>query len=150
MIGLDSLYPKQGAVHRRKRVGFGRGSGHGETSTKGQKGQSARSGNGRDESMEGGQIPLARRIPKSGFSNVQFEKRYEWVNLETLAKFPANSEINPETLKKSGAVKCACLVKVLGHGEIKHAVKVSAHAFSKSAKEKIEKAGGTATLIKAA
>ena len=149
MIGLHSLSPKYGATHKKKRVGLGRGSGHGETSTHGQKGQRSRSGDGKMIGFEGGQMPLLRRIPKSGFSNVQFANRYEWVNISSLDKFPDNAEITPDSLRKAGLVAHTCNVKVLGEGEMTHAVKVSAHAFSKSAKEKIEKAGGTAVLITA-
>jgi large subunit ribosomal protein L15 len=149
MTGLHSLSPKYGATHKKKRIGFGRGSGHGETSTRGQKGQRSESGDGKLIGFEGGQVPLLRRIPKSGFSNVQFARRFEWVNISSLDKFPANAEINPEALKKAGLVACTCRVKVLGEGKLTHAVKVSAHAFSKSAKEKIEKAGGTAVLLTA-
>ena len=147
MTGLNSLSPKYGAVHSKKRLGLGRGSGHGETSTRGQKGQTARSGNKKMEGMEGGQMPLVRRIPKSGFSNVMFARKYEWVNLGTLSKFfPSGSEVSPEALKKKGLVNSLQRVKILGDGKLEHPLKVTAHAFSKSAKEKIEKAGGTAVV----
>lgn len=149
MTGLNSLSPKYGATHKRKRLGFGRGSGHGETSTRGQKGQRSNSGESKMPGFEGGQMPLTRRIPKSGFSNAQFSRRYEWVNLDTLGKFfPANSEVTPESLKKRGVVNCASRVKVLGNGKLAHPLSISAHAFSKGAKEKIEKAGGKAVTIK--
>jgi len=148
MTGLHSLSPKYGATHKKKRLGLGRGSGHGETSTRGQKGQRKESGDGKMIGFEGGQMPLLRRIPKSGFSNVQFAHRYEWVNLSSLAQFPANAEITPDTLKEAGLVSRSCAVKVLGGGKLERALKISAHAFTKSAKERIEKAGGTATVIK--
>lgn len=148
MIGLNSLSPKKGSTHRKKRVGTGRGSGHGEHCTRGLNGQSSRSGNGPKESKEGGQMPLFRRIPKSGFSNKKFAVSYEWVNLSVLAgRFEKGEVVTPELLKEKGLVSCACRVKVLGGGEISHPLKVSAHVFSKSAKEKIEKAGGTATVL---
>ncbi|MFA6583345.1 MAG: 50S ribosomal protein L15 [Elusimicrobiaceae bacterium] len=148
MTGLNTLSPKKGSTHRKKRVGTGRGSGHGETSTRGKNGQTCRSGNNRKESKEGGQMPLFRRIPKSGFSNVAFAQTTEWVNLSTIDKrFAANSEVTPDALLKKGIVSCACRVKILGNGDIAHPVKIQAHGFSKSAKEKIEKAGGTVTVI---
>jgi len=148
MIGLHNLSPHHGATHKHKRLGLGRGSGHGETSTRGQKGQRSESGDGKMIGFEGGQMPLMRRIPKSGFSNAMFTKRWESVNLDALAKFfEAGSEITPEKLKERGLVNHARLVKILGGGELKAAYKVSAHAFSKSAKEKLEKAGGTASVI---
>jgi len=146
---LNSLSPKYGATHKKKRLGLGRGSGHGETSTRGMKGQRSESGDGKMMGFEGGQMPLLRRVPKSGFSNVQFATRYECVNLTTLAKFPANADVNPETLKKGRFINYSSkLIKVLGGGEIDRALNVSAHAFSKSAKEKIEKAGGKTAVIK--
>jgi len=148
MIGLNSLSPKYGATHKKKRLGIGRGSGHGETCTRGQKGQRSNSGDGKMEGFEGGQMPLFRRIPKSGFSNVDFARRYEWVSVESLGKiFPANSEITPEILKKKGIIHSIERVKILGDGKIDHALKISAHAFSKSAREKIQKAGGKAVII---
>ncbi|MDD2772627.1 MAG: 50S ribosomal protein L15 [Elusimicrobiales bacterium] len=146
--GLHSLSPKYGATHKKKRIGLGRGSGHGETATRGMKGQRKESGDGKMIGFEGGQISLLRRIPKSGFSNTQFARRFEWVNLGSLSRFPAKSEITPEALLKEGLISCTCQVKILGGGALDRALKVSAHAFSKSAKEKIEKAGGSATVIK--
>ena len=110
--------------------------------------QTSRSGNTRKESQELGQMPLVRRIPKSGFSNVSFAKKGEFVNIGSLAKaFKAGAEVTPETLKKANLIKKADKVKVLGTGELNIALKVSAHGFSASAKAAIEKAGGTATLI---
>ena len=148
MTILNSLSPKEGAVRSKKRLGCGRGSGHGETSTRGQKGQKSRSGDPRKKGFEGGQMPLFRRIPKRGFSNVNFEKKYELVRVDSLGKvFSSGAEITPQSLLEKGLVKDVCLIKILGDGELKHPVKVSAHAFSKSAKEKIEKAGGSVNLI---
>lgn len=148
MVNLSTLSPKKGSRKEKRRIGLGVGSGMGRSAGKGMKGQTSRSGNKRRESKEGGQMPLIRRIPKSGFSNVDFANKYSYVNLGTLEKnFKAGAEVNPEALKKAGCVKCACNVKVLGMGELKAALKVSAHAFSASAKAAIEKAGGTATVI---
>lgn len=132
---------------RRKRLGCGIGSGHGKTSTKGHKGQRARSGFSQRAGWEGGQNPLYRRLPKRGFNNAEFKTEYAIVNLERLSKL-TESEISPDTLRASGLIrKSDLLVKVLGSGELKKAVTVKAHHFSESAKNKIEKAGGKALLI---
>ena len=112
------------------------------------KGQTSRSGNTRKESKEGGQMPLVRRIPKSGFSNASFAVKGEWVNLGSLAKvFKAGEEVTPEILKKKNLVKDTKKIKVLANGELKHALNITAHAFSATAKAAIEKAGGKATVI---
>jgi len=149
MVTLNKLSPKFGSRKTGKRLGIGHGSGRGLSSTKGMKGQTSRSGNTRKESKEGGQMPLYRRIPKSGFSNVEFANRNAYVNVGSLEKvFSSGAEVTPEILKKEGLTKCACCVKVLGGGELKKSLKVSAHAFSASAKAAIEKAGGAATVIK--
>ena len=148
MIGLNTLSPKPGARHRSKRIGCGRGSGHGETSTRGQKGQNARSGGSKPSGFEGGQTAILRRIPKSGFSNAMFARRTESVNISVIGgAFEKGAEVTPQALKEKRLVNSALCVKVLGGGELAHALKISAHAFSASAKEKIEKAGGSATLI---
>ena len=148
MVHLSTLFPKHGSRKAKRRIGLGIGSGMGRSSTKGMKGQTSRSGNTRKESKEGGQMPLVRRIPKSGFSNVSFAKKGEFVNIGSLAKkFKAGAEVNPETLKKANLIKKADKVKILGTGELTVALKVCAHGFSASAKAAIEKAGGTATLI---
>ena len=150
MASIHKLTPKKGSTHRRKRLGTGQGSGHGQTSTRGQKGQHSTSGGVKRKGFQGGQTTLMRRIPKSGFRN-KFRVEYEWVNISSLEKyFEAGAEINPTSLKERGFVKCGCRVKVLGDGEITKSFKVSAHAFSKSAMEKIQKAGGTATVLGAA
>lgn len=149
MSAIHKLTPKKGSTHRRKRLGTGQGSGHGQTSTRGQKGQHSTSGGVKRRGFQGGQTPLMRRIPKSGFRN-KFRVEYEWVNVSALEQyFEAGMEITPETLRKRGFVSCACRVKILGDGELKKAFTVSAHAFSKSAMEKIQKAGGKATVIEA-
>jgi len=122
------------------------GSGMGKTSTRGHKGQGSRSGSSMMRGFEGGQMPLHRRLPKRGFTNI-FKTDYEVVNVERLAEL-GDSEITPEVLRKAGIVnRKATLVKVLGQGELSKAVTVSAHKFSKSAREKIEKAGGKITLL---
>ncbi len=132
---------------RRKRLGCGIGSGHGKTSTKGHKGQRARSGFSLRRGFEGGQNPLYRRLPKRGFNQAAFRKEYSIVNLETLSQFK-ETEISPELLALKGLVnKNKDRVKILGNGEIKKALTIKAHSFSESAKEKITKAGGQAILI---
>ncbi|HOX23544.1 MAG TPA: 50S ribosomal protein L15 [Elusimicrobiales bacterium] len=151
MAVLHKLYPKPGSVHRKKRLGTGQGSGHGQTSTKGQKGQNSTAGGSKRDGFEGGQMPLLRRIPKSGFSNKKFRAVYEWTNVSILDKhFENGSEVNPDTLVQRRLIKKGDLVKVLGDGVINKKLTVKVHAFSKSAKEKIEKAGGkTELLVKA-
>lgn len=148
MADLSTLFPKHGSRKPKRRIGLGIGSGMGRSSTKGMKGQTSRSGNTKKESKEGGQMPLVRRIPKSGFSNAMFENRYELVNIGSLDKvFKAGEEVTPEVLKKKNLVKKLGKVKILGNGEIKTALKITAHAFSASAKAAIEKAGGSITVI---
>ncbi len=149
MVYIHELKPKKGAVHRKKRLGTGQGSGHGQTSTRGQKGQLARSGEPKRVGFEGGQMPLLRRIPKRGFNNNKFRKEYEEVNISTLEKYFSDGEqITPEVLRKKGIVKSDLPVKILGDGELKKKLIVSANAFSKSAIEKIEKVGGKTVVIK--
>jgi large subunit ribosomal protein L15 len=148
MAGLNNLKPKPGSVRRPKRLGTGSGSGHGQTSTKGQKGQSATAGGAKRSGFEGGQIPLSRRVPKSGFTNNRFRVTFNWVNVSSLdKKFSNGEEVNPGNLADQRLVARNGLVKVLGDGELTKSLKVSAHSFSKSAKEKIEKAGGSVTVI---
>jgi large subunit ribosomal protein L15 len=148
MVNLSTLFPKHGSKKPKRRIGLGIGSGMGRSATKGMKGQTSRSGNTRRESKEGGQMPLVRRIPKSGFSNVSFAVAGEFVNIGSLDKrFKAGEEVNPEILKKKGLIHCTGKVKILGNGELKTALNITAHAFSASAKAAIEKAGGTATVI---
>lgn len=148
MVGLNNLKPKPGSFHKRKRLGTGQGSGHGQTSTRGQKGQNSTSGGTKRSGFEGGQTPLLRRIPKSGFSNAQFRTEYEWVNISSLEKyFPAGSDVTPGDLLKRRLVKHDTLVKILGNGELTKALNVTAHSFSKGAAEKITKAGGKTALL---
>ena len=140
-MNLSNLHAPRKASENRKRVGRGMGSGMGKTSTRGHKGQGSRSGSRLMRGFEGGQMPLHRRLPKRGFVNI-FRTEYEVVNLEKLAGL-GETEITPEKMRKAGMVSSKnALVKVLGQGELSKAVTVHAHRFSKSAKEKIEKAGG--------
>ncbi len=149
-INLSNLEPTPGARRKRVRLGMGEGSGTGQTATRGQKGQRSRSGDGKLVGFEGGQTPLLRRIPKRGFTNGMFKVTYQLVDLETLEKvFKNKTEIGLEDLRVHRLVKGKRPVKVLGDGELKRKLKVSAHAFSASAKSKIEKAGGSAEVIKA-
>lgn len=144
---LHELSPIPGSVKKPKRKGQGIGSGHGKTAGRGTKGQKARSGGTKGPRFEGGQMPLVMRLPKRGFHN-NFSIEYEVVNVKDLKKFPAGAEVGPEELRKAGLVrKNSTLVKVLGEGELDRALTVRAHAFSGSAKEKIESAGGRAEVI---
>jgi len=140
-MNLSNLRAPRKANENKKRVGRGMGSGMGKTSTRGHKGQGSRSGSSMMRGFEGGQMPLHRRLPKRGFTNI-FKTDYEVVNLDRLASL-GESEITPELLRKSGVVSSRkTLVKILGTGELSTALTVHAHKFSKSAQEKIEKAGG--------
>lgn len=141
---LASLAPKAGAKHYQKRLGRGRGSGLGQTSGKGHKGQLARTGGKVRRGFEGGQSPLSRRLPKFGFNNTDFETKYSVVNLSDLAKF--SGEVTPETLKKAGLVH-TFPVKILAKGKLDKALTVKAHKFSETAKSAIEKAGGKTEVI---
>ncbi|MFO7152553.1 MAG: 50S ribosomal protein L15 [Bacillota bacterium] len=144
---LHDLKPAKGSKKRPKRVGRGIGSGHGKTSTRGHKGQNARSGGGVRPGFEGGQMPLIRRIPKRGFTNI-FKKEYAIVNVKDLNVFEDNTRVTPELLKEKGLIKqIKDGVKILGDGELKVKLEVVAHAFSSSAREKIEAAGGKAEVI---
>src|SRR5713101_3388809 len=147
-ISLNSLRPAKGSTHKKKRVGRGPGSGLGKTAGRGEKGQKSRSGYSRKIGFEGGQMPLHRRLPKRGFTNI-FKKRWLEVSLAALDRhFNADEEITPELLHSRGIIKKAKHdVVVLGNGEVSKALRISAHRFTKSAREKIEKAGGAATVI---
>jgi len=145
-MNLSNLRAPRKASENKKRVGRGMGSGMGKTSTRGHKGQRSRSGSRIMRGFEGGQMPLHRRLPKRGFTNI-FKTEYEVVNLERLGSL-GESEITPELLRKAGVVRSKnTLVKVLGQGELSSAITVHAHKFSKSAKEKIEKAGGKVEVV---
>lgn len=146
-VALNSLQPRPGARRRPKRLGCGSGSGHGQTSTRGQKGQRSRSGDGKLLGFEGGQTQLFRRIPKRGFRNAPFRTRFQIVALSDIERvFGNQKEVTLDSLRMHRLVQGGDPVKVLG-GEIKHPLKVQAHAFSKSAKAKIEKAGGAAEVL---
>ncbi len=146
-ISLNKLAPPKGANRKTKRVGRGIGSGHGKTATRGYKGQKSRSGTSIRPGFEGGQMPLHRRLPKRGFTNI-FRREYSVVNLKSLASFEAGAQVDPEALKAAGIVRnLRDGLKVLGVGELSHALRVRAHKFSKSAAEKIQKAGGTVEVI---
>lgn len=146
---LDELRPAPGAKKRRKKIGRGPGSGHGKTSGKGHKGQRARSGGGKAGGFEGGQMPLYRRIPKRGFVPYGGKTEYAVVNLKSLAGFPANAVVDPDALVNAGLVKkgASARVKVLGEGDVAHALTVKAHAVSESARVKIAAKGGSVELL---
>src|SRR5215213_4002117 len=147
-IGLDNLRSPKGATHKKKRVGRGPGTGLGKTSGRGEKGQKSRSGYSSKIGFEGGQMPLHRRLPKRGFTNI-FKKEWIEISLSSLEQnFEANDEVTPEVMHDRGLIKKAKRdVVVLGTGEISKALRISAHRFTKSAREKIEKAGGAVTEI---
>ena len=146
---LEDLRPAPGSVKRRKRVGRGIGSGHGKTSTKGQKGQKSRSGGGTPVGFEGGQMPLYRRLPKRGFLPYGGKTEYEVVNLKSLGRFAANSTVDPDALAEARLIRRSGRgnVKVLGTGEVPHALTLRVHAVSESAKAKIEAKGGRVELM---
>jgi large subunit ribosomal protein L15 len=144
---LNNLKPKKGARHAKKRLGRGPGSGHGKTSGRGEKGQKSRSGYSGKRGFEGGQMPLHRRLPKRGFTNI-FKTDYAVVNVSDLERFDTGASVDEATLRQAGLVKGSHDgVKVLGDGELSKKLTVSATKFSKSAREIIEKAGGTCQEI---
>jgi large subunit ribosomal protein L15 len=147
-MNLHTLKPRPGAKHRVKRLGCGESSGHGKTSGKGHKGQKARSGGSIRLGFEGGQMPLIRRVPKRGFNNAAFKTRYAIVNLSDLESFDAGTAVDEATLRAAGLVRGKIDgVKILGQGDLTKKLAISADKFSGSAREKIEKAGGSATLV---
>jgi large subunit ribosomal protein L15 len=139
-MNLSNIRAPKKASENKKRVGRGMGSGMGKTSTRGHKGQRSRSGSRMMRGFEGGQMPLHRRVPKRGFTNI-FRQEYSIVNLEKLAEL-GETTINPDVLRKAGVISTKRKVKILGDGELKSAITVQAHKFSKSAQEKITQAGG--------
>jgi len=147
-MNLSNLRAPKKANSNKKRVGRGMGSGMGKTSTRGHKGQRSRSGSRMMRGFEGGQMPLHRRLPKRGFTNI-FRTEYTILNIDRIASL-GEGDVTLDTLVKAGLVKNGDLVKVLGDGELKKKVNVQAHKFSKSAQEKITKAGGKAEVIGAA
>ena len=148
-MNLNNIQPASGATHNSKRIGRGQGSGKGGTATKGHKGQKARAGYSQKIGFEGGQMPLQRRLPKFGFNNIS-RKEYRGINLDTIqALVDAKnlSEVTKEVLVENGLSSKNDLVKILGRGELKSVVSISAHKFTKSAEEAISKAGGKAITL---
>ena len=147
MMRLHNMRTRPGSKHRVKRLGCGESSGHGKTSGKGHKGQKARSGGSLRLGFEGGQMPLIRRLPKRGFNNAAFHKNYAIVNLSDLASFKEGTVINEQLLREKKMLRGnGDGLKILGDGELKHAITIEADKISASAREKIEKAGGSVTL----
>ena len=144
-MNLSNIRAPKKSSEKRKRVGRGMGSGMGKTSTRGHKGQRSRSGSRMMRGFEGGQMPLHRRMPKRGFTNI-FRKEFTVVNLEKLAALGEDT-ITPDVLRKAGVIKSKHLVKILGDGELTAAITVHAHKFSKSAQDKITKAGGKLEVL---
>lgn len=149
-MNLNSIKPATGSTQNSKRVGRGQGSGKGGTAKKGHKGQKSRSGYSRKIGFEGGQMPLQRRLPKFGFNNIS-RKDYRGINLDTIQQLidtkDIKGDITQEVLVENGLASKKDLVKVLGRGELKSGVSISAHKFTKSALELIEKAGGKAVTL---
>lgn len=145
---LHDLKPRPGAKHRRKRLGQGESSGHGKTSGRGGKGQTARSGSSIRIGFEGGQMPLIRRIPKRGFNNARHATRYLPVNLESLNRFEDGTQVDEVALRQAGLANGRSEgIKILGEGELTRKITVRAHAFSASARAKIEAKGGACEVI---
>ena len=143
-MNLHTLKPRPGSTHRVKRLGCGESSGHGKTSGKGHKGQKARSGGSIRLGFEGGQMPLIRRVPKRGFNNAQFKTRFALVNLDTLNQFDDGATVDEKVLLKAKLIRGNYDgIKILGNGELTRKLTITADKVSASAKEKIEKAGGT-------
>ena len=148
-MDLSKLKPAEGSVKKRKRIGRGQGSGHGGTATRGHKGAKSRSEYSKMKGFEGGQMPLQRRVPKFGFKNLN-RVEYKGINISTLqylAEKKKLSKINVQTLIENGLIARKDRVKILGNGELKTKLEVEAHAFSKSAKEAIEKLEGKAIIL---
>src|SRR5437870_1934964 len=150
MTRLHNLRPRPGSRHRVKRLGCGESAGHGKTSGKGTKGQKARSGGSIRLGFEGGQMPLIRRLPKRGFNNAAFHKRYAIVNVSDLNAFEAGTVVNEQLLRESNLIRGHFAgIKILGEGELKPGLNVQVDKVSATAREKIEEAGGTVTLLEA-
>lgn len=146
-IGLGNLKPPVGARHKVKRVGRGPRSGHGKTAGRGHKGQKARSGAKLRRGFEGGQMPLQRRVPKRGFTNI-FKLKYSIVNVDLLNRFEDGEHVTPTEMRKKRIIKGKdSPVKILGEGEIEKKLVVTAHKFSKTAEEKITRAGGKIEVL---
>ncbi|WP_303862274.1 50S ribosomal protein L15 [Alkalibaculum bacchi] len=145
---LHELKPAEGSTHKKKRKGRGTGTGLGKTAGRGQDGQKSRAGGGVRIGFEGGQMPLARRLPKRGFSNAKFKTQYAIVNVQDLNVFEKDTVVSPEILKEAGLIsKLLDGVKILGEGELNVALTVRANKISKSAEEKITSAGGKVEVI---
>jgi large subunit ribosomal protein L15 len=147
-LSLNNLHPAKGSTHKKKRVGRGPGSGLGKTAGRGHKGQKSRSGYSSRPGFEGGQMPLQRRLPKRGFTNI-FKKEWIEISLGKIEEnFAVGDEVTPEILHSRGLIKKAKHdLVILGTGEVTKSLNISAHRFTKTAKDKIEKAGGTANII---
>ncbi len=150
MSGINTLRPDPGATHKTKRIGRGPGSGRGKTAGRGNKGMWSRSGSSQKRGFEGGQMPLHRRMPKRGFTNAPFKKKFSTVNVSDLVKFEKGSKIGPQELLAAGVIRSLKKngLRILGDGQIDRALHVSAHYFTESAQEKITKAGGTCEVIR--
>jgi large subunit ribosomal protein L15 len=150
-MNLSELKPAPGSTHKKKRIGRGIGSGHGKTAGRGHKGRGSRSGGNTPPAYEGGQMPLQRRIPKRGFrrllKNAARRDQFAEVNIGRLAGFTDGEKVDPALMADRGLIAAGSKVKVLGDGELKSKITVSAHAFSKSAREKIVASGGNVELI---
>ena len=149
MAGTNMLRPDPGSTHKTKRIGRGPGSGHGKTAGRGHDGMWSRSGSSQKRGFEGGQMPLHRRMPKRGFSNAIFKKKFSTINVSDLAKFEAGSKVGPQELVDKGVIRKLAThgLRVLGDGQVDRALHVSAHYFTESAKDKITKAGGAVEVI---
>ena len=144
---IHELSPPEGSRKKRKRVGRGIGSGHGKTACRGHKGQRSRSGGGPRPGFEGGQMPLQRRLPKRGFTNI-FKKRYNVINIRDLDRFEANASLDVGALKTAGLIKkIKDGVKLLGHGDITKPIVIQVHKVSSMARQKVEAAGGRVEII---
>ncbi|MBI4668450.1 MAG: 50S ribosomal protein L15 [Elusimicrobia bacterium] len=150
VVNLSNLRPAKGSRHRRKLLGRGEGSGHGQTATRGMKGQGSRSGDTRMMGFEGGQMPLLRRVPKRGFNNAVFRRSWAVVNLETIEKnFQSGDTVDPVRLRQRGILRPGgAAVKILAQGRLTKNLAVEAHAASRQAQEAIIKAGGTLKILK--
>jgi large subunit ribosomal protein L15 len=150
-MNLSELKPAPGSTHKKKRIGRGIGSGHGKTAGRGHKGRGSRSGGNTPPAYEGGQMPLQRRIPKRGFrrllKNAARRDEFAEVNIGRLAGFADGEKVDPAVMADRGLIAAGSKVKVLGDGELKSKITVCAHAFSKSAREKITASGGNVELI---
>jgi large subunit ribosomal protein L15 len=149
MSGIHTLRPDPGSTHKTKRIGRGPGSGHGKTAGRGNKGMWSRSGSSQKRGFEGGQMPLHRRLPKRGFSNAIFKKKFSTINVGDLGKFENGSKIGPQELVDAGVIRRLAKngLRVLGDGDIHRPLTVSAHYFTETARAKITKAGGSCEVI---